>query len=223
MFVASEFQTHGCKYLYDGVLLVTQTNTKSIMFEVGNKLSKGRPLGSKNIRKRELDKACEEADRRGYPHPYLQMAEWANNPNIEMSIRSDMLKACASYRCPKPKESHHVELTVPPLTTIEQAEAFLASLAAETDLEPLELIATIRHWIDSKRSGVELELKQIAAGGTGDAVIRIEGGLPELPGTEIIHPGLHTPHYLNGHAPTPQIESAPSEAPFPKGMTHDRR
>jgi hypothetical protein len=44
---------------------------------------------------------------------------------------------------------------------------------------------------------------------TGEQVIRIEGGLPELPGSSVIMPGQE--HKLNGHRPV-QIESVPSAA-----------
>ena len=57
-----------------------------------------------------------------------------------------MIKECASYTCTKPKKT--VEVQVPVLSTIEQAEAFLATLAAENDLDPVELAAMVRHWIE---------------------------------------------------------------------------
>jgi hypothetical protein len=182
-------------------------------FQPGNKYSKGRQPGSKNIRARELEEACQEADRRGYPHPYLQMAEWANDETKPLEFRGSMVKECAAYRCPKPKETRSIQFDIQQLTSVEQAEASIVAIATENDLDPVELITAIRHWIDSKRAGQELELKQIAAGGAREQTIRIIGGPYDinpdgnLPGSNVIMP------HLNGHAheelpaPAPQLAS----------------
>jgi hypothetical protein len=92
-------------------------------------------------------------------------------------------------------------IEVPAFGTIEDAEAFLLQLAQrvatqELDTESTEQVgARVLDWIRSKRAGQELEIKRInATQDIGPQTIRIEGGLPELPGTEVIMP------QLNGHA-----------------------
>ena len=110
-------------------------------------------------------------------------------------VRGAMIKECASYTCTKPKIT--VRSEVPVLSSIEQAEAFLATVAAENDLDPIELMTAVRTWIDSRRAGKELDLKVNAQGGGGDAVIQITGGLPPLPGTSIIMDD--TAIGMNGH------------------------
>jgi hypothetical protein len=84
-------------------------------------------------------------------------------------------------------------IEVPEFQTIEDAEAFLLTIsrrvgAGELDVDmTAEVTTIIRAWINSKRQGQELELKFRAAIPT-DTTIRIEGGLPPLPGTNVIMP-----------------------------------
>jgi hypothetical protein len=87
-------------------------------------------------------------------------------------------------------------IEVPEFTTIEEAEAFLLTLSQRVGVGELSIDATnqvtaiIQAWISSKRQGQELDLKIQAASATGDHVIRIEGGLPPLPGTNVIMPTI---------------------------------
>jgi len=70
------------------------------------------------------------------------------------------------------------------------------------------------------------EAKLIAAqgGSTGDQVIRIEGGLPRLPGTSITMPGDEPVHQLNGHASVLEHNSATAHPATddPSGPPHKR-
>jgi hypothetical protein len=86
-------------------------------------------------------------------------------------------------------------IDVPNFKTIEEAEDFLLILSRRTGAGELpldtagEITAQITAWIHSKRQGQELELKRLNAENSNlDPVIRIEGGLPDLPGTNIIMP-----------------------------------
>jgi hypothetical protein len=99
----------------------------------------GRPKGSKNKLAREFQQACAIADEK-YPHPYLMMAEWANDENKPLEIRAAMLKECAAYRCIKPKQTLAIESRVPVFQSEGQAEQFLAEFisAIAPDLEPTE-------------------------------------------------------------------------------------
>jgi hypothetical protein len=71
----------------------------------------------------------------------------------------------------------------------------------------------------------ELKLKLAAAGGGSEMNIHIIGGLPELPGTNVIMPHMNgvngQGHELNGHGPVidadkPAIESVPANPPDPE-------
>jgi hypothetical protein len=159
-------------------------------FEPGHQLATGRPKGSRNKLGREFDKAFEEAKARGYTHPYLRMMEIAFDPNEKPERRDTMLLAAASYACPKAGTiQHQFVAEAPHITTIDQAENFLASLAIEfaPELNPLELSALIRAWIASKREGAELDLK-LNPPETKPQIIHIEGGLSALPGTNVLMP-----------------------------------
>ena len=160
---------------------------------------RGRPPGSKNKIGRDFHDAYEEAKAKGYKHPYLVMVEWAHDETKPLEIRAAMLKECASYTCTKPKLT--VRSEVPVLSSVEQAEFFLATLAVENDFDPIELMTVIKHWIESKRAGQELQLKITSQNGGSDQTIRIEGGLPPLSGCNIIGMGgePHTP-VMNGHS-----------------------
>jgi hypothetical protein len=127
----------------------------------------------------------------------------------------------------------YTPIEVPEFANIEDAEAFLLKLSQREGIQELESQAVaaistrVRDWIQSKRQGQELEIKKINAGHeTGEQIIKIEGGLPTLPGTNIT-----MPHQLNGHSAdglltneaaqprtiehnpsSPRIESAPTNA-----------
>jgi hypothetical protein len=63
----------------------------------------------------------------------------------------------------------------------------------------------VRNWVNSRRHGIELEIKQLNADSANSTqVVRIEGGLPDLPGTNIIMPEPNT---------SPVIESTPALEP----------
>jgi hypothetical protein len=164
----------------------------------------GRPKGSKNKLALDFQKAVEAADQK-YPHPYLMMAEWANDESKPLEVRAAMLKECASYRCVKPKQTIGIESTVPVFQTEQQAEAFLAEFisAMAPDLEPEQIAAMTRQWVMCKREGRELELKAANQGDPNKPMlIRIKGGLPVQPG----HEGVIMPHQMNGHGQGPVIE-----------------
>ena len=111
-----------------------------------------------------------EAAKEKYKHPYLLMMEWAHDKSKPLEVRAAMIKEAASYTCTKPKIT--VRSEVPVLSSIEQAEAFLATVAAENDLDPIELMTAVRHWIDSRRAGQELQHK-LADGSLVNQTIRI--------------------------------------------------
>jgi hypothetical protein len=109
---------------------------------------------------------------------------------------------------------------VPSFQTIDQAEDYLAEIPqrvarGELDFQSgLDFSAMIRNWIEAKLAHTNTDLKVAAQGSLGDAVIRIEGGMPALPGTSIIMDDTaigHTPHpAINGHQ-GPSIEHHAAE------------
>jgi hypothetical protein len=127
------------------------------------------------------------------------------NESLPIGLRATIAAAIAPYYHPKlgvATPSRFIETTVqvPDFTNVEEAEAFLASLAqrfGNSELgsqSALDLSTLVRNWISAKHAAAELELKRLAADNNGaEQVIRIEGGLPDLPGTNIIMPSHEGP------------------------------
>jgi hypothetical protein len=65
----------------------------------------------------------------------------------------------------------------------------------------------VKNWIASKHATLELEIKQLNASQDPNPVIRIEGGLPDLLGTNIIMPELPTDPEVIEAEPSAQTES----------------
>jgi len=102
------------------------------------------------------------------------------------------------------------ELDIPTqFTHLSDAEAFLAKITVlvargQLDIQSgIELSSLVKNWIDSQYAREELNIKQINAGAVdNEQVIRVTGGLPPLPGTNITMP------VLNGHAVEPPSPTA---------------
>jgi hypothetical protein len=116
-----------------------------------------------------------------------------------------------------------VPLDTSEFTHLSDAEQFLAKVAAlvahgQLDFQAGQhLSALAKNWIDAQYAREELAIKQINSGATEhEQVIRVTGGLPQLPGTSIVMPVLDGKPVTNGHAlsaPTdavPAIEAAPN-------------
>jgi hypothetical protein len=152
------------------------------------------------------------------------LQDFANDPKISTSLRISAASAVAPYEQSKflsvPGPVYlHSQIDVPIFDTLEAAESFLLSLSQREAAGELETASVqtvterVRLWIQSKRNGQELELKKITAGhDVSETTIRIEGGLPPLPGTNVTMPQLngHNGYDPNGLLPQQpqQIESS---------------
>jgi hypothetical protein len=116
-----------------------------------------------------------------------------------------------------------VPLDTPEFTHLSDAEQFLAKVAAlvahgQLDFQAGQnLSALAKSWIDAQYAREELAIKQINAGATEhEQTIRIEGGLPALPGTNVTMPVLNGQPATNGHAlepPSPAVPAIESGSP----------
>jgi hypothetical protein len=139
--------------------------------------------------------------------PVLFQHRLLSDMSLPAATRAAIANQIAPYYRPRlglmePAKYVQTPIEVPDFASIEDAEAFLLLLAQrqaaqELDLDSVAAVsARVLDWVHSKRAGQELEIKRInATGDTGDQVIRIEGGMPQLPGTDVIMPDQH----LNGH------------------------
>jgi hypothetical protein len=70
----------------------------------------------------------------------------------------------------------------------------------------IALSTLVRNWISAKHADQEFELKRLAADASNaEQVIRIEGGLPDLPGTSIIMPVPGDLAHSPLHPPAPVV------------------
>jgi hypothetical protein len=146
------------------------------------------------------------AEAHGLEDPVLYQHKLLQDNSLPVGLRATIAAAISPYYRPKlglqsPPRMVEIQVEVPDFKTVEEAEAFLnkiASLVGSGELSlstGLDLSALVRNWISAKHQAAELELKRLnATQDIGPQTIRIEGGLPELPGTEVIMP------QLNGHA-----------------------
>jgi hypothetical protein len=146
--------------------------------------------------------------------PILFQHRLLSDESIPKAARAVIANQIAPYYRPKlgimelPKYVI-TPIDIPDFQTIEDAESWLLDLARREAHQEYDSdsVATaterVRGWIQSKRAGIDQEIKRAAQGEvTGDQLIRIEGGLDPLPGTTITMP------QLNGHT----IDSLPSGA-----------
>jgi hypothetical protein len=155
--------------------------------------------------------------------PILFQHRLLTDETIPATARAVIANQIAPYYRPKlgimePAKFIQTPIEVPAFTTCEDAEAFLLLLAQREAAQELDSVsvaavsARVLDWIHSKRAGQELEIKRInATQDTGDQVIKIEGGLPTLPGCE----NLIMPQ-LNGH---PATELLAVDRDTPQTMT----
>jgi hypothetical protein len=114
------------------------------------------------------------------------------------------------------------QIEVPQFTSITQAEDYLASipvLLAKGEIDSqtaLELSTLTKNRLDAIYARQDYDLKLAAQGGGAEQNIRIEGGLPQLPGTNIIGLGGEEPpprvNGHNGHGPVIDHSDAPVTA-----------
>lgn len=195
----------------------------------------GRKPGSRNRRTETL---WGDLEAKGDIDPAVHLSSLVSDPNQPAELRA----AAANYllpfkysKCGARPPLRYIEepVSIPSPTTIAQAReniVFISDLKAQgrIDLDTADgLIA------DQKAAaGIMIEEAKLAAQGqgTGDTTIRIEGGLPQLPGTNVIFDetaiGMngHNGHAINGQGAGPVIdhqeppaltESIPSEASEP--------
>jgi hypothetical protein len=183
----------------------------------------GRPKGARNKRTQEI---LDLIQARGDKDPLDALSNIVTtnqDPAIvaqASSILAPYLHSKRSVAAPAPRYIDS-PVQVPEFQSVDQAETFLASLPVllgrgELDSQTaLELSTLTRAWISARHEREELQLKQIAQGGGGPLEIHIEGGLPPLPGTDIIMPEIN--QGANGHTidhiPAPAIEADHSNNP----------
>src|SRR6516162_4008694 len=145
------------------------------------------------------------------------LLDFARCEKMQPSLRIAAASAAAPYQFAK--KSHQLTrvstpIDVPDFQSVEEAEDFVKVLMqrvgqGELDFQSTnELSTRIQTWINSKRAGVDLDIKRLAHGDmTGDQIIKIEGGLPPLPGTTMTMPSING---HNGNRPGHELPPQPT-------------
>jgi hypothetical protein len=133
------------------------------------------------------------AEAHGLEDPVLYQHKLLKDEKLPVGLRATIAAAIAPYYRPKlgiatPPRMIEVQIQVPDFQTVEEAEAFLLKITAmvgagELGLQSaLDFSQLVRAWIHSKHEAAELELKRLQVDVSDrPQIIRIEGGLPELP------------------------------------------
>jgi len=180
----------------------------------------GNPNGYKGPRDRARREVFEKIKGLGHLDAIEILSTIANDQNAELGYRVAASSALVPYCHPKLQSLPTLRwvetpIEVPEFIHLSDAESFLAKIAAmvargELDIQTgLELSTLAKNWIDAQYAKEELQFK-INPPEQRDTVIRVEGGLPALPGTNITMPMLDHGPVTNGHAlapPAPQIEA----------------
>ena len=178
----------------------------------------GRPVGSRNKRTEEIWSKLED---RGDLDPADVLSEMVSDKTLGKELRA----TAANYLLPYKYGKRGVipvarfipeQIEVPTFNTVQEAEAYLAHIPVllgrgEVDSQTaLELSTLTKNWLDSIYARQEYDLKLQAQGGGSDTTIRIEGGLPQLPGTNVIM--TETAVGMNGHNSHSAIDHEPAPA-----------
>jgi hypothetical protein len=207
----------------------------------------GRPKGSRNKRTQEIIDLLQS---RGDKDPLDFLSEVISStnhytPELKVTAANYLTPYLHSKRSVAAPAPRYIDspVQVPEFQTVDQAETFLASLPAmlgrgELDSQTaLELSTLTRAWISARHEREELQHKLAATGHIiHGQLIRIEGGLPPLPGTDVIMPDMNGAsgqgqelqgQELNGKTldletnvgttqlPAPEVDSEPTQDPQP--------
>jgi hypothetical protein len=154
----------------------------------------GRPVGSRNRRTNEIFNRLEA---RGDLDPADHLSSIVTDPNKPAELRAQAANFLMPYKYSKRgtlQAPRYVEdaIAIPDFTNIQEAQNFLADIARRAGAGELELASAndisnlVKNWVLSVTAQDELQLKIAKENPQGPQEIRIEGGLPPLPGTNVI-------------------------------------
>ena len=178
-------------------------------FQPGHTFSPGRRHGSRNKRTAEIFNRLEN---RGDLDPADLLSSIVTNNEEPKELRIQAVGLLMPYKYSKcgtaPVQVYiDVPIECPTFERISDAERFLARVAAlvaagQLDIQAGQnLSALAKAWLDSQYLREELAIKQYSAGTTEhEQRIVVTGGLPALPGSDVIMPTLEHGPVTNGRA-----------------------
>jgi hypothetical protein len=188
----------------------------------------GNPHGYAGPRERRRKEVFEIIKGLGHKDALETLSYLQHNEQIEPGLRIAAAAALAPYCHPKMQATPtprfiDLQLDVPEFTHVSDAENFLAKIAllvarGSLDIQSgQELSGLVKAWIDTQYAKDELQFK-INPPETRDTTIRIEGGLPPLPGCNVTMPVLDGKPVTNGHALEPPASVVPAIESSPKSQ-----
>ena len=175
----------------------------------------GNPKGYAGPRERKRKEVFKLIEGLNHDDALVTLSTLQNDKAADPGLRIVAASALAPYCHPKMQATPtprfiELQIDVPEFTNVSIAEEFLArilSLVAKGHLDiqqGQELAALAKMYIDSQYAREELQFK-INPPEQRDTQIRVEGGLPPLPGTRIDMP------QLNGHVADARALAAPTD------------
>ena len=175
----------------------------------------GNPSGYNGPRDRARRAVFERIQALKHADALETLSTLQNDPNTEPNLRVAAAAALAPYCHPKMQSLPvprfiDLQIDMPEFSHISDAENFLAKIAllcarGHLDIQSAqELSGLVKTWIDTQYAKDELQFK-INPPEQRDTTIRVEGGLPQLPGCNVTMP------VLNGSAVSEQLLSAPKD------------
>ena len=194
--------------------------------ESGNPI--GRPKGTRNKRTQEIIDLLQS---RGDKDPLDFLSEViSGNGSYSAELKVQAANIAAPYihskrsTIPAPRFVEEA-IEVRDFASVEEAQDFqkeIASRAAAGELElqaSLDISTLVGNWIRSRQASIELNFKVRDPALTPETRILIEGGLPPLPGTDVIMPEING---HNGHTIDLEKNSElPPPEPAPQALNHD--
>ena len=162
----------------------------------------GRPLGKRDGRYRKYQEAAEAEN---LPDPVIFQHRKLLDESVDIALKVQIAANIQSYFYPKwgttsPPPAPVLIATpidLPPPTTVEIAKSNIATLVASLakgECDHASYDKLIQGNVAMINALLGQEKLAVANGDVGDQVIRIEGGLPPLPGCNVTMP------QINGHA-----------------------
>jgi hypothetical protein len=197
-------------------------------FQPGNNANpNGRPKGARNRRTQEIIDLLQS---RGDKDPLDFLSEVISSmeqypAELKVTAANYLTPYLHSKRGTAPAPRFiDTPIVVPEFHSVQEAEAYLASLPVllgkgELDCQSaLELSTQTRNWLSAIYEHQEFDLRLQAQGGGSEQTIHITGGLPPLPGSNVIgmggDPGPQpNGHSVNGHGPViDHVEPTPFQS-----------
>jgi hypothetical protein len=178
----------------------------------------GRPPGSRNKRTQEI---LDLIEARGDKDPLEVLSDIASNstnPDHRISASNSLAPYLHSKRGMTPAPRFVDDpIQVPNFTSVQEALDFQAEIARRAGAGELELQISqdisnlVKNWVLSVTAQDELQLKIAKENPQGPIEIRVTGGLPPLPGTNInMAPEPSLNGFTNGHGPVIDHQEPPA-------------